>query len=358
LPRLRSRQRPERRREVIGSGQEPTLAAVKAILLLLAALAVPAVSAQDDRLRTYRVAVILYQGKQADAALRNAGSWKLEAVRRDARQLIEDPDTRLAPGVALLMTELARRDTRAGGPERFAVAEARVSNLRRNSPDIRAFQERWYAFMTSVFIAELNPAGARTVIDRGLRVVGESSRLQLLSGIAYEMSTYPHATCLASDCRLSDDQRARNLSLVANAYRRASALDPHSPDAHLRLGRVLHLAGDRDGARQELAEVERGTSRVELLYLVALFRADLNQQAGDVRGASAEAERAVNLGPEYQSARIALAHLSDQLGMADRSRKIVDELLQLRTVGDPWWEFRQPAEDFDSLEWLNAYIRQ
>ncbi len=116
--------------------------------------------------------------------------------------------------------------------------------------------------------------------------------------------------------------------------------------------------GDRDGARQELAEVERGTSRVELLYLVALFRADLNQQEGDVRGASAEAERAVSLGPEYQSARIALAHLSDQLGMADRSRKIVDELLQLRTVGDPWWEFRQPAEDFDSLEWLNAYIRQ
>ena len=126
----------------------------------------------------------------------------------------------------------------------------------------------------------------------------------------------------------------------------------------MRLGRVLHLLGDRDGARQELMEVERVTSNVELLYLVALFRADLSQEAGDVRAAAAEAERAVNLEPRYRSARIALAHLSDQLGLADRSRKIVDEVFRLPPVGDPWWEFKQPAEDVDSLEWLKAYVRK
>jgi tetratricopeptide (TPR) repeat protein len=329
------------------------------LLLLLITLLVPASSAQEeDRMRMYRVAAIMYQGRQVDAALRVAASWKADNIRRDARQLLDDRDQRLAPAVALLLTESARRDTRAGGPERFAVAELLVASLRRNSPDIRAFQERWFALMASVFVAELNPSPARTIITRGLRVVGDSPRLELLSGIVYEMSTYPHAVCPVADCRLSDERRARVLTLASEAYRRASALDPHSPDAHLRLGRVLDLLGDRDGARQELREAERIGNRAELLYLVALFRADLYRQDGDLRSAATEAERAVNLGPEYQSARIALAQVSDLLGMAERSRKIVDELLRLPRAGDPWWEFKQPEEDRESFDWLNAYVRQ
>jgi len=130
---------------------------VNAILLLLITLVIPASSSaqEDDRMRMYRVAVIMYQGRQVDAALRVAASWKADNIRRDARQLLDDRDKRLAPAVALLLTESARRDMRAGGPERFAVAELLVTSLRRNSPDIRAFQERWFAFMASVFVAEL-----------------------------------------------------------------------------------------------------------------------------------------------------------------------------------------------------------
>jgi tetratricopeptide (TPR) repeat protein len=324
-------------------------------------LAVPVTaSAQDDPLRMYRIAVILYQGGQFNEALRLAGPWRPETVRSDARRLIEDRDRRLAPGVALLMTEVARRNSTAGGPEQFAVAEMIVSNLRKNSPEAKAFQDHWYAFMASLFIDELNPADARALINRGLRAAGESARLLILSGIAFEMATYPHATCPEADCRSTRDQNevARNLTLAAATYRRASALDPHSADAHLRLGRVLHLAGDRDGARQELAEVERITKSVELLYLVSLFRADLSHEDGNLRAAAAEAERAVTLAPDYQSARLALAHFNDLLGMPDRSRRIVDQLLQLPQVGDPWWEFRQPALDTDSLDWMRAYIRR
>jgi tetratricopeptide (TPR) repeat protein len=331
---------------------------VKAILLLATLLIPASASAQDDdRLHMYRVAVIMYRGGQPDAAVRVAESWKT-AIRRDARQLLADRDRRLAPAVALLLTESARRDTRAGGSEQLAAAELLVSSLRRDAPDILAFQERWFAFMTSVFIAELNPSPARTLITRGLRVVGDSWRLELLSGIVYEMSTYPHVVCPVADCRLSGERRARVMTLAAEAYRRASALDPHSPDAHLRLGRVLDLLGDREGARQELREAERIGNRADLLYLVALFRADLYRQDGDLRNAVTEAERAISLGPEYQSARIALAQLSDLMGMAERSRKIVDELLRLPKAGDPWWEFKQPEEDRESFEWLNAYLRR
>ena len=53
------------------------------------------------------------------------------------------------------MTELGRRDSSAGGPEQFAVAEMLVRGFR-SSPDLKAFQERWYAFMASVFTDELN----------------------------------------------------------------------------------------------------------------------------------------------------------------------------------------------------------
>jgi hypothetical protein len=338
-----------------------TRAVVKSTLVLLAALAVPAAaSAQGDRLRIYGVALELYRHGQVDEALRLAGSWSPTTLKGDMGRILEDRDRHLAPGMVLLMTELARRDSKAASPEQLVIAETLVRNLPRHIPDAKAFQARWYAFITSLFIAELNPPVARILVDRGLRLVGQSPRLQLLSGIAFEMSTYPHAMCLADDCRSSENQRAvvRNLTLAADAYRQASALDPHAPDSHLRLGRVLHLLGDRDGARQELMEVERVTSNVEFLYLVALFRADLSREAGNVRAAAAEAERAVNLEPRYQSARIALAHLSDQLGLAGRSRKIVDEVFRLPPVGDPWWEFKQPAADVDSLEWLKAYVRK
>ena len=105
---------------------------MKALLLLLIALAVPAaVSAQDDRLRVYddrlriySVAVELYQVGQVDDALRIAGSWKSAVVKSDGGRIIAARDPRLAPGVALLMTELARRDSSAGGPERLALAES------------------------------------------------------------------------------------------------------------------------------------------------------------------------------------------------------------------------------------------
>lgn len=312
-------------------------------ILLVTALALPAaVTAQnEDPLHAYRAAIILYQSKQADPAIRAAESWKPEAVRRDTLPLVNDRDQRLAPGAVLLMTELSRRDTRPGSSERFAVTELLVRSLRRDSPQLREFQERWYAFVGSLLIEELNPSGARTLIDRALRVIGDSPRLQLMSGLAFEMTTSPHA-----------------LQQAADAYRRATALDPHRADAHLRLGRALHLLGDPAGARQELAEVERISSRAGLLYLAALFRADLNQDEGDLQAAAAEAERAIAIGPEYPSARLALAHLNDRLGMADRSRQIVNQLFRLPQGGDPWWEFRQPPQDFDSLDWMRVYIRQ
>ena len=85
---------------------------------------------------------------------------------------------------------------------------------------------------------------------------------------------------------------------------------------------------------------------------------DLKQADGDLKGAAADAEHAVALGPEFQSARIALAHLNDRLGQADRSRQIVDRLLKLPPVGDPWWDFKQPTEDADSLEAMRASLRE
>jgi tetratricopeptide (TPR) repeat protein len=317
-------------------------------ILLAAALAFPAAAAaqNEDPLRAYRAAVLLYQNTQADAALSAADSWRPEIVRRDAVRLVDDRNPRLAPGVALLVTELARRDSSAGGAARIAVAEALVRNFRRDSPGIREFQERWYAFAASMLIAELNPSGARALLDRGLRLVGDSSRLLFMSGVAVELASYPDAA------------PARNLQQAADAYRRATVLDPHLADAHLRLGRALHRLGDRDGARQELAEVERISTTADALYLTALFRADLNQDDGDIQAAAAEAERAVSIGPEYQSARIALAHSNDRLGLFDRSSQIVKQLLRLPRAGDPWWEFQQPPQDIASLDWMRVYVRQ
>jgi hypothetical protein len=89
---------------------------VKAILLLLIALAVPAaVSAQDDRLRICGVAV---ERTGADRSTTRCALRVPEIDRRQERRraIIAARDPRLAPGVALLMTELARRDSRAGGP--------------------------------------------------------------------------------------------------------------------------------------------------------------------------------------------------------------------------------------------------
>ena len=70
--------------------------------------------------------------------------------------------------------------------------------------------------------------------------------------------------------------------------------------------------GDYRGARQELAEAERITNRADLLYLVALFRADLKQEDGDLHGAAADAERAV-------APRSGISVCADCVGAPERS---------------------------------------
>jgi tetratricopeptide (TPR) repeat protein len=340
-------------------------------LLLTAALLVTVAlrsssAAQIDRLGPYRGAVALYRAGQFNDALRSARTWRPDQIRSDGSRMLQDKDAHLAPTMVLLLTELAWKDPTAGG-QHLGVAEALVDNLRRLHPDtpeyqarMKAFQERWYAFVVSMLLAELNPSSARTVADRGLQRVGATARLQLLSGLAFEAATYPHATCPAAGCRSDDDGSAfnRDLRRAADAYQRAIALDGQAAEAHLRLGRVLHLLGERDQARLALMEAERLTERADRRFLIALFRAELNREEGDLRGAEAETERAVMIGPNYQSARIALAQLSDQLGLPERSRELVDELLELPNSGDPWWEFRQPAEDVESLEWMRGMVRQ
>ena len=216
------------------------------------------------------------------------------------------------------MTELRRRDSTAGGPEQLAVAEMLVRGFR-SSPDLQAFQERWYAFMASVFTDELNLPGARTLIERGLPWL---VRVRVCcSSRAWCSRCPPIHTPPARIAGRTTIRRSRELDAFRRGLPPSDGARPAFRRGTLRLGRMLQLLGNCSSARQELGEVERITTSAALLYLAALFRSDLNQEEGDMGAAAAEAERAMSIGPDYQSARIALAHLSDQLGQADRSRR-------------------------------------
>jgi tetratricopeptide (TPR) repeat protein len=162
---------------------------------------------------------------------------------------------------------------------------------------------------------------------------GDSPELWLAAGVTEEMAwMMTHA----------DDYHgfiAGDLKEAESAYRKALAAQPDLVEARLRLGRVLTLRGDIDGALRVL-DALRSIDDAGFRYLADLFAGDALERGGRAPAAEQRYIAAFAALPEGQSARLALAHLRHAAGARAAAAEAANAAALDRRVGetvDPWF---------------------
>jgi tetratricopeptide (TPR) repeat protein len=293
------------------------------------------------------------------SGVKDAETWNPGAVKALTARILDTPDTRQAEAAAMLMTELAASgasSNRASGY--LSAAEAIVRGLPRPGGN-RSFEEHWYAFAASLFLADTNPQGARPFVERGLRVSPRSAQLWILSGTAKEIAAYlGNPECTHPGCtsgQISGDRRS-----AEEAYRRALQFDPRSTEARLRLGHLLAFGRDHSEARRLLTAVIAENPPPTVTYLAYLFLAEIDTIDRALDAARHDYERAIDIEPGFQTPRIALSVVDLLAGDADRSRAAVQDWLAAphSERPDPWWLYQNGERDDPALDWLRQEVRR
>jgi tetratricopeptide (TPR) repeat protein len=127
------------------------------------------------------------------------------------------------------------------------------------------------------------------------------------------------------------------------AFRDALALDPGLLEARLHLGRLLVVTARLVEAEPLLEEVERGPGDERQRYLARLFLGRVAERRGRPDEAARFYARALELWPDSQAARFALAHaLETEHGPAAAGPVVGASLAASRRVDraqDPWWPY-------------------
>lgn len=129
---------------------------------------------------------------------------------------------------------------------------------------------------------------------------------------------------------------------------------PDHLEAHLRLGHVLKLRGERDKALEQLQWVLDHSERQDGLLLSHLLIGDIRRQRGELSRAIESYRIAVASDPGCQAAATALSHAlhraGDRAGSRQVLRHFLDEKGNQPGKTDAWWRYLQGhSERFDEL---------
>jgi tetratricopeptide (TPR) repeat protein len=153
-------------------------------------------------------------------------------------------------------------------------------------------------------------------------------------------------------------ERRERWEFAAQDYRTVLGPDPRNPEAHLGLARVLRKQGDLAGARaQAQAALQGAPGHVGALSLLA----DLAVEAGDAAGAAARWAEVVEGSPRDRAARLTLARLlrtnGDAAGARDQYRAALalkESPEVLAALADAAKAANDPAAELQAMEKLSA----
>jgi tetratricopeptide (TPR) repeat protein len=141
-------------------------------------------------------------------------------------------------------------------------------------------------------------------------------------------------------------------------YRRALVADPSFAEAHLRLGRVLHLSGRLDPALEEFRlAATAGDTRIR--YLASLFTGAVREASDQWADAIAAYREAIRHCSSCPSAAIALSHALYRDGQREGAIRSLDAALAGKEEdlrADPWWSY--PLGPFWQRDDLLAALRK
>jgi tetratricopeptide (TPR) repeat protein len=294
---------------------------------------------------SYSEILDLYRRGQIDAALSALALLSEEEIQSGQKLVMKaldesgagdtDSGSVLLRTAALVHTDAAFRlpDSNAAGIQRhLVVARACIEKVAARGRD-DAFVRDWWVLVISYFQGQFDLLKAGELGRRARDLVRDSPELFLAIGVTQEMAwTVTH----------DDDQEygfTGDLRQAESDYRKALAIQPDFVEARLRLGRVLTLRGDSDGALQALAALQSAED-MGFRYLGYLFQGNALER----RGNAAEAEKrylaAFAALPEGQSARLALAHLRHAAGARAAAAEAVRATATdrgVREIVDPWF---------------------
>ena len=128
------------------------------------------------------------------------------------------------------------------------------------------------------------------------------------------------------------------LRTAEDMLNRSLKANPASVESRLRLGRVVFLLDDLDGAEPELRRSAAPAVEPGLRYLGLLFLGELLERRGDDAAALATYESAIGLVTVDQSARVAAAQLAHKEGRRREAAEEIGSTLARPPAGfDPWW---------------------
>ena len=332
-------------------GRRAELIAV-AVALALLTVAAPRAAAQPDP--TYAALTARYAGGDRAGAMRALAAWPIGEARARSAERARVLVPQLQRAAVMLHTDLAYALLQAGNPgsasAHLIIARGVISVMKGEHPDERArtFERRWYAFVASMYTAHNRLDTAEVYVRDGISLYARDARLMVARGAIREMLV----TNAATEARTEASRASRMIQAASADFLRAISYDPALAIAHLHLGWVRLLANDdRCAADFEtaLARADEDTTR----YLARLFLGRFTERHDRLEAARAHYEQALQLGPSYQTAYVALSRLEEALGHSARARELAERYTALpEKLEDPWWNYHLGGFDQGSLDWL------
>jgi tetratricopeptide (TPR) repeat protein len=184
-------------------------------------------------------------------------------------------------------------------------------------------------------------------LERARAIFPADAPIFLISGGLYENFASPRiqefirTTALPAGVSINVPSERANLRRAAAFYRRAIDLDPALTEARIRLGRVLGLQGQHEGAIRELQPVDGGGSL--LRYYTAMFLGAEEEALGHADRARDAFGTASALYPQAQSPYLALSRLAWRSGDRGGALRAIQPVLALSVDEDvrqdPWWQY-------------------
>lgn len=299
----------------------------------------------------YADAIEKYRGADIDGALVTLASLDDDRVRREVKQFWQQPVQEagtwlpLARAAVLLHTEAWIKGI--GGPTRPRVHLDSARTLVRSLEPVAKdgeFVREWYLLVTSHLhgrrdIGSSRPllAEARRLFPRdGLILLASGSDHEALSGMSTGEIEYIDAGGRPNTAERIDGRR--ELAGALRFYREAARVAPELDEVQLRLGRVLHRAGDLDDAARVLEAVRQRTAYAPVKYLANVFLGMVEVDRGHLSRASELYVEAARASPNGQTAFLGLSEVAYLEGHPATAAERVASLV-IRPKDDHWWSY-------------------
>jgi tetratricopeptide (TPR) repeat protein len=270
-------------------------------------------------------------------------SDEADAIAR--RAMAQPPRLELIESAIALHTDAYLREGKnlmpRGLSTQLAVARRLIDRLRRaRAPG--PFEKCWYLLVAAQLQALNEFQASEEHLSEARRLFPNDADLLIAAGSGREVRTRfkrrPRANPPVFGVRQletgSRDMRD-DLESAVKSFREAVAIAPEQFEARLRLGRVLYLLGDLDGAAREL-ELARKTQDQVLLYLANLFAARVEEDRGHRVVAADFYVAALKIHAVGQAPYVGLSELLYADAQPEPSKQIIQQLFDQPLAPDPW----------------------